>query len=90
MRIDRFLKLARLVKRRTLAAEMVDIGAVRLNARQVKPAAEVKMGDAIEIAFPRRVLTAEVVCVDEKLLKRGETAVTMLEERRIGEEERPW
>lgn len=90
MRIDKFLKLSRLVKRRTVAQEMVEIGAVRLNKKKTKPSAEVKVGDTIEIAFPRRIVSAEVLAVDERMLKRGEPAVKMLEERRIEEDEAPW
>ena len=90
MRIDKFLKLSRLVKRRTVAAEMTDVGAVRLNGRTVKPSAEVKTGDAIEVAFPRRVLAVEVLSADERAIKRGEPCVRVTDERRVGEDERPW
>lgn len=90
MRIDKFLKLSRLVKRRSVAQEMVEIGAVRLGGRAVKPSAEVRAGDKIEIAFPRRVLAVEVLTVDERALKHGETAASVLEERRLSEDERPW
>jgi ribosomal 50S subunit-recycling heat shock protein len=90
MRIDRFLKLSRLVKRRAAAAEMADVGAVRLNGRTVKPSADVKEGDAIEVAFPRRVLTAEVTCADERTIKRGGECFRVTGERRVGEDERPW
>ncbi len=90
MRIDKFLKLSRLVKRRTVAAEMADVGAVRLNGRTVKPSAEVREGDAIEVAFPRRVLAVEVLSADERAIKRGEMAVRTTSERRVEETERPW
>lgn len=90
MRIDKFLKLSRLVKRRTVAQEMVEIGAVRVGGRTVKPSAEVKIGDRVEIAFPRRVLVVEVLVADERALKHGETAASMIEERRLSEDERPW
>ena len=56
MRIDRYLKLARLVRRRSVAAEMVEIGVVRLNGKTVKASAGVGAGDVIEIAFPRRLM----------------------------------
>jgi len=90
MRIDKFLKLSRLVKRRTLAQEMIEIGAVRLNGRVVKSSAELHGGERIEIAFPRRVLAILVLSVDERALKRGEPAASILEERRLSEDERPW
>ncbi len=90
MRIDKFLKLSRLVKRRTIAQEMIEIGAVRAGGRTVKSSAEVRVGDRIEIAFPRRVLVVEVLVVDERALKRGEAATSVVEERRLSEDERPW
>lgn len=90
MRIDKFLKLSRLVKRRTMAQEMVEVGAVRLNARTVKPSAEVRVGDRLEVAFPRRVLAVEILTVDERELKRGVPSVSTVEDRRLEEDERPW
>jgi ribosomal 50S subunit-recycling heat shock protein len=90
MRIDKFLKLSGLVKRRSLACEMVDIGAVRLNGRAVKPSAETKVSDTIEIAFPARVITAEVISVDERAMKRREPSVLITGNRRLGRDELPW
>lgn len=90
MRVDRFLKLSRLVKRRAVACELAEAGAVRINGRIVKPAADVKTGDEIDVAFPRRVLTALVLTSDEKELKRGVKAVEMTGERRVSEDESPW
>lgn len=90
MRIDRFLKLSRLVKRRTVAAEMADAGAVRINGRTVKPAADVKPGDIIDVAYPRRVITAEVLTSDEREMKRGAACISVTGERRVGEDELPW
>lgn len=92
MRLDKYLKVTRLVKRRTLAQEMISLGAVRINGRQCKPAAEIRKGDIIEIAYPSRILAVEVLCVDESLLKRGsaETAYSVTGERRVDPSEKPW
>ena len=90
MRIDKFLKLSRLVKRRTVAQEMTDVGAVLLNSKRVKPSAEVKVGDRLSVAFPGRVITAEILNVDEIALKRGADSLLMIEERRLKQEELPW
>ena len=90
MRIDKFLKLSGLVKRRSLACEMVGIGAVRLNGRTVKPSAEAKVSDTIEIAFPARVISAEVTSIDERAMKRREQCVRITGDRRLGRDERPW
>lgn len=88
--MDRFLKLARIVKRRTVAQEMVDIGAVRVNGRGAKPSAAVKAGDLLEVAFPNRVLALRVLTEDEGSLKRGQPCFEVVEERRVDREEKPW
>lgn len=90
MRLDKFLKLSRLVKRRTVAQEMSEIGAVRINKRNSKPASNVSDGDTLEIAYPRRVLTVRVLTADELNLKHGLQAYEQLEERHVDQEERPW
>lgn len=51
MRIDKFLKVSRIIKRRTVASEMAQAGRVSINGKVVKPAAEVKPGDVVEIGF---------------------------------------
>jgi ribosomal 50S subunit-recycling heat shock protein len=90
LRVDRFLKLSRLVKRRTAAAEMVAVGAVRLNGRTVKPAADVKAGDRLEVAFPRKMLGIAVLSADETTLKRGVPSYRIEEEKPLCPDERPW
>jgi len=92
MRLDKFLKLARLVKRRTVAQEMIEVGAVRINGRQCKPSAEVRVGDSVEIAYPSRFLSLEVLCADEGGVKgmAPEEAWSLREERRVDPSERPW
>lgn len=61
MRIDKFLKVSRLIKRRTLAKEICERGQVTLNHRVAKASTEVKPGDLITITFGHRQLTVEVV-----------------------------
>ena len=90
MRIDRFLKLSRLIKRRAAACEMVSVGAVRLNGKTVKPSGSVSAGDNLEVAFPRRLLTVEVLSADEQVLKRGAPAFTITADRRLSDGEKPW
>lgn len=90
MRLDKFLKLSRLVKRRTIAQEMAEIGAVRINGRGVKPAAEVREGDIIEIAYPRRLLKVKVLVAEEMALKRKAEPYELIEERRVEPEASPW
>lgn len=86
MRVDLFLKLSRLVKRRTAAKEMVELGAVKLNGRIVRPSAEVRVSDRIEVAYPRRLVVLDVLTDDERLIKRGETPFRILEDRRVEED----
>jgi len=90
MRIDKFLKLARIIKRRTLAQEMIEIGAVRVNGRVVKPSKEIKEQDVIEVAFPTRVLKLKVTPFEEKDLKRGARPFEILEEQKVSPDEKPW
>ena len=91
MRIDKFLKMARLVKRRTAAQEMIEVGAVRIDGRGCKSSSEVLEGRSIEIADMARVLKVRVLCTDEQLLKRPQTvAYEVLEERSVPTNERPW
>lgn len=86
MRVDLFLKLSRLVKRRTAAKEMVELGAVKLNGRIVRPSAEVRVSDRIEVAYPRRLVVLDVLTDDERLIKRGEIPFRILEDRRVEED----
>ena len=91
IRLDKFLKLSQLVKRRTVAQEMIDVGAVRVNGRKVKSSYDVKSGDVIDVAFPRRVITAAVLVDDEAMLRRrGTVACEMKGERRVEPDENPW
>lgn len=91
IRLDKFLKLSQLVKRRTVAQEMIEVGAVHVNGRRVKSANSVKNGDIIEVAFPRRVIAAAVLVDDEAALRhRGTVAYELRGERRVDPEENPW
>ncbi len=69
MRLDKWLKVSRLIKRRTVAQEACDGGRVSLNGRTAKPSAEVKPGDILEIAFGAKTLRAEVLSVQETVRK---------------------
>ncbi len=61
MRIDKFLKVSRLIKRRTVANDACDNAHVSVNGKPVKASYDVKVGDIIEIAFGERVLKARVL-----------------------------
>lgn len=65
MRIDKYLKVSRLIKRRTVANEVADAGRVTVNGRPVKASYAVKVGDVIEVAFGNRQMKAKVLSLDE-------------------------
>lgn len=63
MRLDKYLKVSRLIKRRTVANEACDAGRVSVNGRPAKASLEVKAGDIIEIGFGTRNVKVEVLAV---------------------------
>ncbi len=69
MRLDKFLKVSRLIKRRTVAKDACQGERVYLNDKIVKPGTEVKIGDIIEIAYGDRRLRVEVININEKAMK---------------------
>ncbi len=69
MRLDKFLKVSRLIKRRTVAKEASDGARVKVNGKTAKPACDVKEGDVIEITFGNKTVSVEVVSVTEHALK---------------------
>lgn len=75
MRLDKYLKVSRLIKRRTVANEACDGERVFVNGRQVKASYQVKVGDIIEIAFGQRSLKVEVLAVSENARKEDAPAM---------------
>ena len=71
MRLDKFLKVSRLIKRRTVANEACDAGKVTVNGRPARASYDVKTGDVIELSFGARALKAEVLDVREHAAKDG-------------------
>ena len=69
MRLDKFLKVSRLIKRRTVANEACDNGRVSVNGRPVKASYDVKVGDRLEIAMGARTVAVEVLQVSETVRK---------------------
>ena len=65
MRLDKYLKVSRLIKRRTVANEACDGGLVQVNGRTVKASYEVKVGDTISLQLGARTVTVEVLSVQE-------------------------
>ena len=77
MRLDKFLKVSRLIKRRTVANEACDSGRVMLNDKIARASAEVKVGDVIEIGFGNKSVKVKVTSVQETV--RKEEAKDMFE-----------
>jgi ribosomal 50S subunit-recycling heat shock protein len=75
MRIDKYLKVSRLIKRRTIANEACDGSRVSVNGRTVKASYDVKPGDILEVSFGQRVLCVEVVSTDEHAAKSDAPAM---------------
>ena len=75
MRLDKYLKVSRLIKRRSVANEACDGERVSVNGRQVKASYQVKVGDVIEIAFGQRTLKVEVVQVSDNVSKADAPAM---------------
>ena len=75
MRLDKYLKVSRIIKRRTVAKEACDGGRVSINGRVAKAGAEVKEGDVMEIRFGNRVGRYEII--DVKDVVRKENAAEM-------------
>lgn len=69
MRLDKYLKVSRLIKRRTVANEACDAGRVSVNGKPAKASAEVKAGDIITIEFGNKEVKVEVLSVQETIRK---------------------
>ena len=69
MRLDKYLKVSRLIKRRTIAIEACDSGRISVNGKVAKASYDVKVGDVIEVQLGEKLLRAEVVQVLEHALK---------------------
>ncbi len=75
MRIDKYLKVSRLIKRRTVANEACDTGRITVNGKVVKASYDVKENDIIEIKMGERVIKVEVVSVAEHTLKNDASSL---------------
>lgn len=82
MRLDKYLKVSRIIKRRTIAKECVDRGLVILNSKTAKASSEVKAGDILEVKIKNKILTYRI----EKILEyateeKAATMYVLLEEK---------
>lgn len=77
MRIDKFLKVSHILKRRTISKELALNERIEINDRVAKPSTDVKVGDEVTITFGNRQMTIRVLSVEE--IKRKKDAVSMYE-----------
>ncbi|MBO5654575.1 MAG: RNA-binding S4 domain-containing protein [Clostridia bacterium] len=71
MRIDKFLKVSRVIKRRSVAADACDGGRIEINGKVVKPSKDVKIGDVVQVSFGNNTLRFEVIDINEKQTKQS-------------------
>jgi ribosomal 50S subunit-recycling heat shock protein len=79
MRLDKFLKVSRLIKRRTVANEACDAGRISVNGKEAKASYEVKVGDLLEIRFGARLTRARVLSIKESPRKDEASELVSLE-----------
>ena len=69
MRLDKYLKVCRIIKRRSVSKDIISFGQVNLNNRKSKPSSEVKIGDLITLQLGNRLITIEVLSINDKIKK---------------------
>jgi ribosomal 50S subunit-recycling heat shock protein len=87
MRLDKYLKVSRIIKRRTVAKEACDKGIVTINGKLAKSSSVVNLGDVLEISFGTKIVKYEVTEIKEHVLKNdAKEMYKLLEEKRIEED----
>lgn len=86
MRLDKFLKVSRLIKRRTLAKEVADQGRISINGTQAKASSDVKEGDELQIRFGQKLVTVRVNELKDTTKKEEAAGMyTVLKEEKTAE-----
>lgn len=81
MRLDKFLKVSRLIKRRTLAKEVADQGRISINGNQAKASSTVKVGDELAIKFGQKLVTVKIEAIKDTTKKEEAASMyTVLKE----------
>lgn len=84
MRLDKFLKVSRLIKRRTLAKEVAEQGRIMINGKVAKASSSVKVGDELSIRFGQKVVTARIEDVRDNVRKEEASKMyTILKEEKL-------
>jgi ribosomal 50S subunit-recycling heat shock protein len=85
LRLDKFLKVSRLIKRRTLAKEVSDQGRIEINGKEAKASSIVKVGDELTIRLGQRRITAKIDRIQETTRKEDAAEMyTIIKEERLG------
>ena len=92
MRLDKFLKVSRLIKRRTVAKDVSEQGRIWINGKEAKPSSAVKVGDELEIQYGQKIVTVRIERLAESTRKdeAGELYSVIKEEQRQREPEFDW
>lgn len=69
MRLDKYLKVTRIIKRRTVSKDIISFGQVSINNKKAKPSTNVDIGDMITLQLGNRLITIEVLSINEKIKK---------------------
>lgn len=84
MRLDKFLKVSRLIKRRTLAKEVSEQGRITINEKVAKPSTKVKAGDVLAIRFGQKIVTARIEMLKDVVRKdEAHLMYTVLSEEKL-------
>lgn len=88
MRLDKYLKTARILKRRTVSKELADNERVYVNGKIAKPSTDVKVGDTIKVIFGYRELTVRVLMIQKQVNKNDAALMfEIIEEKRVQKEQ---
>lgn len=91
MRLDKFLKVSRVIKRRTVAKEICEAGKIAVNGRPAKAGHEVKAGDTLDIRFGNRQMKVEILEIRETVrADQADSLYKVLEDKKINESRELW
>ena len=83
MRLDKYIKVARDIKRRTIAKDILDLGFVKINDRIAKPSTEVKVGDVLELTLGERILKIEIKAINAYAKKENSSEMFEIIEEKM-------
>ena len=84
MRLDKYLKVSRIIKRRTVSKDIISFGQVFLNDKKAKPSTNVNIGDKITLTLGEKLITIEVLSINDKVKKdEAYTLYKIIEEKDI-------